>query len=28
VLLANVPAGRTAGLDGTVAHRFHHRWPF
>ena len=28
VLLAIVPAGRTAGLDGTVAHRFHHRWPF
>ena len=28
VLLANVPAGRTAGLDGTLAHRFHHRWPF
>jgi len=28
VLLAIVSAGRTAGLDRTLAHRFHHRWPF
>jgi uncharacterized membrane protein YphA (DoxX/SURF4 family) len=28
VLLAIVPAGRTAGLDRRLAPRFGHRWPF
>ena len=28
LLLAIVPAGRTAELDHTLAARFHHRWPF
>jgi len=28
LLLAIVPAGRTAELDHTLAARFEHRWPF
>jgi thiosulfate dehydrogenase (quinone) large subunit len=28
VLLAVVPAGRAGGLDGRLAPRFGHRWPF
>ncbi len=28
VLLAIVPAGRAGGLDGRLAARFGHRWPF
>jgi thiosulfate dehydrogenase (quinone) large subunit len=27
-ILAIVPSGRTAGLDGRLAARFHGRWPF